>query len=253
MTADWTAAFLERGYAHFPRLVPAEMIDAARSAIQEELRLRYHAEREQEYSARTYCPDLLGTPPIMDLLQQSPVRDIVDAALGLDAVTWDWGQIAVRWAHNVERESPPAPHLDGFSDGNNGLEAGRIHNHTATVGVFLTTTPRAFAGNLTVWPGSHRLYEQYFRDRGRRALGEPQPHIDLGAPVQLICEAGDVVLLHYELAHTAAVNTSDVDRIAVYFRLLFPELDAARIPDLGERRWEYLADLWRGWRINDSA
>jgi hypothetical protein len=185
----------------------------------------------------------------MDLLHRSPAREIVDAALGLDAVKCGMGQIAIRWAHNVDRESAPQPHLDGFCDGNNGLDAGRIYNHTATLGVFLTTTPRPFAGNLSVWPGTHRLYEQHFRDRGARALREPQPQLDLGAPEQLICESGDVVLLHYELAHSAAVNTSDVDRIAVYFRVSFPELDAARIPDIGERRWEYLANLWRGWRI----
>jgi hypothetical protein len=253
MTADWTAAFVEHGYAHFPRLVPAELIDAARAAIDEDLALRYVAERESQYSSRSYCPDILGTPPIMDLLHRSPALAVVDVALGLDAVTWDMGQVAVRWAHNVDEEQPPEPHLDGFSDGNNGLRAGRIHNHTATLGVFLTATPRTFAGNLTVWPGTHRRYERYFRERGPRALGEPQPHIALGEPVQLVCEPGDVVLLHYELAHTAAVNTSDVDRIAVYFRVLFPELDAARIPDLGERRWDYLANLWRGWRIGDPA
>jgi len=92
-----------------------------------------------------------------------------------------------------------------------------------------------------VWPGTHHLYERHFRERGPRALLEPPPAVELGAPVQLVCEAGDVVLLHYELAHTAAVNTSDVNRIAVYFRLWLREID--------RQRWECLANLWRGWRI----
>lgn len=238
---DWKRSLTTLGYAHLPRLVPLELVASARAAIEENLRAHFDVNREDEYSSRSYCPELLGTRPIMDLLERSPARELVEAALGLDAVVYDRGQIAIRRAHNFDREAPPEPHLDGFSDGANGLTQGRIHSHTATIGVFLTTTPRAFAGNLTVWPGTHEQYERYFRERGRRALHEAQPHVEWGTPLQLICEAGDVVLLHYELAHSAAVNTSDIDRIAVYFRLHFR--------DIAEQRWEYLASLWRGWRI----
>jgi len=241
MDPTWRASLVEHGYAHLPRLVPAPLVAAARAAIDEELRLRYDAAREREYAARTYCPKLLGTRPIMDLFERSPVRALVDEALGLDAVACDRGQIAIRWAHNAAQEEPPVPHLDGFASDDNGLPVGRISSHTATLGIFLTTTPRPFAGNLTVWPGTHRLYERHFRERGPRALVEGPPALELGAPLQLPCEAGDVVLLHYSLAHTAAVNTSDVDRIAVYFRLA--------LRDLAAHRWESLANLWRGWRV----
>jgi ectoine hydroxylase-related dioxygenase (phytanoyl-CoA dioxygenase family) len=54
-------------------------------------------------------------------------------------------------------------------------------------------------------------------------------------------EPGDVVLCHYQLAHTAAVNVSDGDRYSVYFRLWFTDID--------ERRWELMTDTWNGWRI----
>jgi hypothetical protein len=241
MAAEWSSSLLERGYAHLSRRVPAVAIDAARRAIDEDLRLRYDPRRELQYSSRSYCPKLLGTRPIMNLLERTEVRELVDAALGLDSVAWDRGQIALRRAHDVARELPPEPHLDGFAHARNGVPRGRICNHTATIGVFLTTTPRTFAGNLTVWPGTHHRYAEYFRARGPRAMVEPMPAIDLGTPVQLLCESGDVVLMHYELAHTAAVNTSDVDRIAVYFRV--------RLRDIDTHRWECLTNLWRGWRI----
>jgi hypothetical protein len=149
--------------------------------------------------------------------------------------------IAIRWAHNVDRELPPEPHLDG-------VLPDRIANGTAVLGVFLTTMPGTFAGNLTVWSGTHQRYERGFRERGPRAVFEPLPALELGAPEQLVCAAGDVVLMHWSLAHSAAVNTSDIDRVAVHFRLKFPELDAKRIPDLGEGRWNYLSNLWR-WRV----
>src|SRR5262249_37916283 len=215
MAMGWNESLLRDGYAPFPRLVPADLVDAAPKAIDDDLRLHYDPTRETEYSCQTYCPALTRTAPIMHLLERSPVRDIIDAALGLDAVTWGDAQIAIRWRHNFH-ECPPVHHLDGFAAPGNGVPPGVLCNHTATIGVFLTTTPREYAGNLVVWPASHRRYERYFRERGPQALGEPQPDLDPGSPLHLICASGDVVLMHYQLAHTAAVNTSDVDRIAVY-------------------------------------
>ena len=244
---DWRTSLLERGYAHWPRLVSPALVDAARAAIAEDLRSHYDASREQEYGSRTYCPTIVASRPIMDLLERSPVRDMVDAAIGFDALGHGDGQIAIRWAHNVDRELPPDWHIDGIPSPDNGVPPGALDTLTAVVGVFLTTTPRAFSGNLTVWPGSHRVLERYFRERGPRSLYEPLPELALGEPEQIVCAAGDVVLMHYELAHTAAVNTSSVDRIAVYFRTLLRDLDEGRTD-----RWEALADLWRGWRIHDG-
>jgi hypothetical protein len=45
----------------------------------------------------------------------------------------------------------------------------------------------------------------------------------------------------YQLAHTAAVNLSDQDRIAIYFRVWLADID--------ERRWQLLTNIWDGWRL----
>src|SRR6185436_4122294 len=100
-----------------------------------------------------------------------------------------------------------------------------------------------FAGNFTAWPGSHYIYERYFRERGPRVLTEPMPELEIGEPVQLMCEAGDVVFAHYELGHTAAVNTADVDRIAVFFRVVLRDAQKKKA------QWRYLTNLWEGWRL----
>ncbi len=236
------APLLERGYVHVPGLVSLELVTRARAAIDDDLRRNYDPAKETDYSSGTYCAAICDTQAITDLLHGSRARDLVDAVLGLDTLSVSRAQIAIRWAHNVDREMPPEPHVDG-------VLPDRIANGTAILGVFLTTMPRAFAGNLTVWPGTHQRYERAFRERGPRAVFEPLPAIELGAPEQLVCAAGDVVLMHWSLAHTAAVNTADVDRVAVYFRLKFPELGAECVPDLAEGRWDYLSNLWRGWRI----
>jgi Phytanoyl-CoA dioxygenase (PhyH) len=238
---NWQDQFRVSGYAHFQGLIPASLVTTALEAIERDCRENYDPERQVEYDNQSYCPGLLGTTPIMDLLVRSPISAVVQEALGLANVAWGKGQIAIRRAHNCDREVPPEPHIDGFASGLNALEEGRVYNHTATVGVFLTPTARAFAGNFTVWPGSHHTYESYFRERGPRAMKEPMPTPNIGEPLQLMCGVGDAVFCHYELGHSAAVNTSDIDRVAVFFRIWFRDLE--------ERRWEGLTNIWNGWKI----
>jgi hypothetical protein len=72
-------------------------------------------------------------------------------------------------------------------------------------------------------------------------MREPMPAPEIGQPVQLTCGVGDVVFCHYQLGRSTAVNTAEIDRIAVYFRIW--------LRDLGERRWEHLTNIWEGWKI----
>src|ERR1041384_6788659 len=87
----------------------------------------------------------------------------------------------------------------------------------------------------------HITYESYFRERGRRAMSEPLPTPEVGEPVQLMCGVGDVVLAHYQLGHAAAVNVTDRDRIAVYFRIWLRRMESDR--------WHYLTNIWEGWNL----
>ena len=238
---DWRDQLRQQGFAQFGELTPKPLIKAALDAIEIDRITNFDPARQTEYDNRSYCPDLRKSSPIMDLLTLSPVCNLLDEILELDKIGWSDGQIAIRRAHNFTEPLPPTPHIDGFSTGLNGLEEGRIYNHTILVGVFLTPVTRAFAGNFTVWPGSHYVYEKYFRERGTRAMSEPMPTPEVGEPVQLTCGAGDVVLAHYQLAHAAAVNTSDNDRIAIYFRVWLRKMESDR--------WHYLTNMWEGWKL----
>jgi len=237
----WQEHFRNQGYAQFEKLTPEPLVIAALKAIEHDLNTNYEPESQTEYDNRSYCPKLKGTPAIMYLLLKSPVHNILDEIFGLDQIDWDGGQIAIRRAHNYQEPIPPSAHIDGFASGLNGLDEGKIYNHTILVGVFLTPVRKSFAGNFTVWPTSHDVYERYFRERGPRAMKEPPPNPELGEPVQLTCEVGDVVLAHYQLGHAAAVNTSDQDRIAVYFRVWLRQVELDR--------WHYLTNMWEGWRL----
>ena len=238
---NWQQQLRTQGFARFPHLTPAPLIKAARDAIEIDLNSNYDPERQTEYDNQSYCPDLRGASPIVNLLVQSPVHRILDEIFEIDNIDWDGGQIAIRRAHNWPEPVPPTPHLDGFASVVNGLDEGKIYNHTVLVGVFLTPVQREFAGNFTVWPGSHHVYENYFRERGPRAMSEPMPVLEIGPPEQMICDVGDVVLAHYQLGHSAAVNTADVDRIAIYFRVWLRKVESDR--------WHYLTNIWDGWKM----
>jgi hypothetical protein len=238
---NWREHLRTEGYAQLPGLTPEPLVSAALTAIEADLRDNYDPSRQVEYDNQSYCPDLRGTPAITGLLQKSPALAVLDDLLGLGRIHWNGGQIAIRKAHNHPAPIPPEPHLDGFSSGLNALEPGRIYSHTLLAGVFLTPVRSPFAGNFTVWPQSHHVYQRYFQERGRRALTEPMPRPPLGEPVQIMCEPGDVVLAHYLLGHTAAVNVSDADRVAVFFRVVLRSVESDR--------WNYLINPWKGWKI----
>lgn len=240
--ADWRAALYRDGYAWFPGLCPATLIDAAREAIDRDLAANYDPSRQMEYDHRSYCPDLRSAPPIMALLLDSGIPAKLDEAIGFDRLGYDRGQIALRRAGNAKRRLPPEAHIDGLPTPHNGVSPEvLVSNFTALAGVFLSPVRREFAGNFTVWPGSHHVLEAHFREYGPEALRNGMPQIPLGEPVQLMAEPGDVVLCHYGLAHTAAANLSDADRYAVYFRLWLSDID--------QRRWHLMTHIWDGWRL----
>jgi Phytanoyl-CoA dioxygenase (PhyH) len=238
---NWQDKLKTDGYAYFGGLTPKPLIVAAKEAIERDLSTNYDPRRQAKYDGTTYCPGITAATQIMDLFVASPIYNIIDEVLGIDKVKWSRGQIAIRKAHNWHQRIDPEPHIDGFAEGLNDVPPDKIYNHTALVGVFLTPVRAEFSGNFTVWPGSHYAYEHYFRERGPRAMREPRPRLALGQPTQLMCEPGDVVLAHYQMGHTAAVNTSDWDRIAVYFRIVLRtvEMDS----------WHYLINMWEGWRL----
>jgi hypothetical protein len=232
------------GWVRLPGAVDGSLVSAALRAIQDDLARHFDPERQIEYDNISYCPGLRGASPIIDLLTQSPARQYLDDWLGWDSIGHDVGQIAIRRARNADHPHQPVWHIDGVGSGKNGLPTdSAISNFTALVGVYLTPIASKFAGNFTVWPGSHDQLQVYFRERGPSAMREGKPKIELGQAIQLPAMPGDVIICHYQLAHTAAVNLSSGDRIAIYFRIWLRDIDA--------RRWELLTNIWAGWRGTD--
>jgi ectoine hydroxylase-related dioxygenase (phytanoyl-CoA dioxygenase family) len=144
------------------------------------------------------------------------------APLAID-LAFDHIQIATSifgWDHE-----PGGGHIDGY-----GIP-GQTEPATFTMlaGIYLDDESQGGRGNLWVWPGSHRVHERLFAQRGVDALMSEAsmgghacllpdaPDFGPGQPV--LAKRGDILLAHYLLAHNQSGNMWSPLRRIVYYRL----------------------------------
>lgn len=232
--------FYQNGYVKIPGVIPQVMIDAAVRAINASVGQGIDPAQVPIYQVRSFCPELQREPVITDLLNKTPALALAESMIGVGKIQpVSAGQIALRFPTLQDPPSPPRPHLDGMYTPTNGVPAGTIRNFTMLLGIALSDVTTPYAGNLTVWPGTHHLYEKYFQEKGPAALLDGMPPVKIPEPVQLLAKAGDIIMAHYELAHGVAQNVSPHPRFAIYFRLYHVDHD--------RHGHETMADIWREW------
>jgi hypothetical protein len=233
-------SMLERGYIKVPGVIPKIMLDQAMRSINHYVGEGMNVSDMPKFRAQSFCPELQNQPLITDLFNKTPIKDMVESLIGEGmASPVRGGQIALRFPTVQDRPSEPRGHLDGMYSPTNGVTEGIIANFTMLVGVLLSPVRDSFAGNFTVWPGTHRLYEQYFREHGSESLLRGMPPVDLPQPIQMTGEPGDIFLVHYQLAHGVAANISPFPRYAVFFRVKHVDHDTD---------WKApMTDIWLHW------
>jgi hypothetical protein len=230
----------ERGFVKVAGVVPRVMVEGALRAINHSIGNGMHPDQMTKFRAQSYCPELQDERAITGLLTETPAWRLAESVVGEGKLQpARSGQIAIRFPSLQDPPLAPRPHLDGMHSPTNGVPEGVIRNFTMLVAVFLSNVPRPYSGNFTVWPGTHHCYEEYFREHGPRSLLDGMPPIELPEPEQVTAHAGDVAIVHYQLAHSAAVNVSPYPRYAIFFRLSHVEHEA--------RRWEAMTDIWLEW------
>ncbi|MES2463506.1 MAG: hypothetical protein V4671_23280 [Armatimonadota bacterium] len=241
LTQEQKQEFYDRGILKLPGVVSQELVLKARRAINAYIGQNGIDPSElNKYRSQSYCPGLGGDPVITDLYNASPLKSIAESLIGEGSVKpVGGGQIALRFPSGDDTPRDPKPHIDGMYTPTNGVKEGTIANFTALVGVFLSDLPEPFAGNFTAWPGSHRTYEAYFREKGPEALLSGLPPVELGEPEQFTGSAGDAALCHYQLGHGIASNVSSNIRYAIFFRLLHVDHE--------QYHWECMTDIWKEW------
>jgi len=186
LTHDQKQALFTDGSVHLPGIVPRRLVDAALRAINASLGDRGMAPDDlPTLRARSYAPEVQGAAAITDLLTGSGLWSAAESAIGAGKIRpVRAGQIALRFP-SMDPARAPHPHIDGMYTPTNGVPKGEIRNFTALVGVFLSDVPTDDAGNFTVWPGTHRLNEDYFRREGPEALLNGMPQVDLPPPKEV--------------------------------------------------------------------
>jgi hypothetical protein len=169
-------------------------------------------------------PNLIGLPPAQ--ARAAPIVDLFwGAGSALPTVTQhligrgkvrppDSGQVALRFPLHVGAKRVP---LDGKSWHIDGFGHGKHSPFTLLVGVALSDATDSGCGNFAVHPGAHWSTQDAVRAAvagggdGAIAFSNLQSHDtkpNLGAPMEVLLRAGDVVLAHQKLPHLGTPNYS---------------------------------------------
>ena len=94
-------------------------------------------------------------------------------------------------------------------------------------------------GGFTVWPGSHRIWSEFFRYHDVDCLPGGVAPFALGDGYEFTGQAGDACLWHGLMTHTAGHNVSHNIRIACIARL--------RRKDFDQIRYDFSDNIWKYW------
>jgi hypothetical protein len=244
LTRRQKQSFHDQGYLVIPGVAPRVMVDAALHAINHSLGQEgMNKEELPVLRSRSYCREIQKEPAITDLLNKTPLFPLVESLVGAgNLLPVSAGQIALRFPNPLYTDAgEPRGHLDGLGTGLNGLDPGSYsRSFSALAVILLSDLPEPDSGNFTVWPGTHRFFEEHFREHGHAMLAEGMPKVPIPvAPHQITGRAGDAVIAHHQIVHTAAPNASPHIRYAAIFRLRHVDCEA-----IGK---EAYTDIWREW------
>lgn len=222
LTDDELRQLGERGYIVIPGVVPEYLLCDADAEI--DVLLQEQPPQDGDASQpgqHGWFPPRTRLPRCDAVLRESPALQLARELVAPRAVdhAFDHIQIATtvpRWSH-----IPGGPHIDGHGPGQD-----PPHSFTMLAGVLLTDQRSTASGNLWVWPGSHLAHNRLFHDRGSRVLQQTGGHstllelpLELGDPVEILGERGEVLLAHFLLGHNKGGNTSAQTRRTIYYRL----------------------------------
>jgi hypothetical protein len=242
-------AFMRNGFLLLRDAVPMRLVNAARRRVNHELGVPGRMIDGGVEGAAKLAGNTSNSEEVRRLFHHSDVAKYVDALLGAGNVEPPSGaQIALRFPELGDPRDPLGSewHTDG-------MRQGKLHPFTLLVGVALSDATEPLAGNLTVFPESHRTLQRLLTADGKlrgysdecfkadSVWGEGTLP-DMGTPVQLLMGKGDVVLAHPNLAHRGGLNFSPDIRYQIYFRIKHKQFDA-RLSDSTNDLWADLDGL----------
>jgi len=120
LTEAQRAAFYRDGNLEVAGAVTSEPLDRVLAAINADLGRGLDPERIDEFYARSFCPELRNSAPILDLFRSTPARELADALLAPGRVRlWPGGhQLYERYfqTHDVREMVHGTPQLEQLPD-----------------------------------------------------------------------------------------------------------------------------------------
>jgi len=231
LTTEQIREFYERGYVKVSGAVSKALVDATRQAFNHSIgTLGLSGEDMANHKAAGFCRGLNNSPVVTDMYNNSPVISLIESLLGEDNLKAPvkGANPALRFPTYVGEEPPePTGHIDGMGNGKNGKPIGAYRRaFTCFAIIYLADVPEPYSGNFTVWPGSHHVYQDFFKREGIEILADGQPRIPQPEdPVMITGEAGDLIIAHHQVYHCAAPNASPNIRYATIARLHHVDFD----------------------------
>ncbi|KAJ8603731.1 hypothetical protein CTAYLR_000238 [Chrysophaeum taylorii] len=237
---DESVDFTRAEYEHFDRegyviargVVDSEAVDRALRVINAELCRPGSVVPNEDGMGMTICDEASRDVDVGGILAKSPkALALVERLVGRGAVANRRHlkcQVALRKPElglTEDQRMARRAELAGHQWHVDGMVKNRHTPFNLLVGVALSDQTQPGAGQLVVYPGSHRVILDAYRDRVERHNGElyvngPDPNKPLFVnAVDVNLRPGDVVFVHQKTAHKVGENTSPNIRYQLYFRL----------------------------------
>lgn len=157
--------FAENGFVVLTDVVPESLLKAADDEIDALIVDTPPHEGDGGPGQNAWFMPRSRLPHSEAALRSSPALAIASELVAPHQLDFAFDHIQVATTVPAWRHIPGGPHIDGHGPGQDPPAS-----FTLLAGILLTDQTAPSSGNLWVWPGSHLIHQNLFRDRGPRVL-----------------------------------------------------------------------------------
>lgn len=211
--------FLRDGLIIKRDAVAAPLITRARALIDEWCREAMDPALIDQYTQRTFAPELGSHPDLLALFTRSGAAQLAAQLCG-DFQPVTTVQVQIRLPERAIPTAQPAKamHVDGVACPH--LDPEELRTFSLLVGVVLSDISDPQDGALRFQPGVHLEMSRWFRDEWTSGITDQvPPEIDAQGGTPLLGKPGDLLLMHHLVPHAVGRNAGTEPRVMAYFRI----------------------------------
>lgn len=218
----WTDHYVKHGFAVLPRLVDPEFIA---EALEEVERLVGNGLPLEQWTSENVPKDRYSMPAaensliLRKLYDQRRLRGAIDEMFGSphEFNNERKFQLFVK-PHDpaAKRELPRRGHIDFVNSPVPVFGSGFMFQVSLV-------DKEPFGGNITIWPGTHRLVQKCVMDDPEWQFPKNWDDIPPGEPFEFVPKAGDVLFFHHLVAHEGNPCCTRMPRVSLHCQALRDE------------------------------